>query len=92
MRERSSHLKICLDLGGLGLGRSSLLAAALLVLNNGHGLRHELNAPVAAVGASVQLAVVVQVVLTVELILSAEFTAEPIWALCMETVLLLAFS
>lgn len=83
--KESSHPEVRLCLGGLGLGWRSLLAAALLVLNDGNGLGHVLNTPVAAVGPSVKLAVVVQVVLAVELILSAEFAAKSVRAFAVET-------
>lgn len=57
---------------GFGLGRCSSLPTALLLLNDGHGCGDELNAPVAAVGPGVELAVVVEVVLAVELVLATE--------------------
>jgi hypothetical protein len=58
----------------LRLGRRAALAAALLVLDDGHGRRNELDASVAAVGPRVQFSVIVQVVLAVELILATELT------------------
>lgn len=57
----------CLSLGG----RSSL-PTALLLLNDRHSCGDKLDTPVAAIGPSMQLAVVVEIVLTVELVLAAE--------------------
>lgn len=88
-RKKPSQLKVRLCLGSLGLGRSTLLPAALLVLNHGNGLGHVLDTPVAAVWPGVELAVVVQVVLTVELVLSTEFAAESVGAFAVETMTLL---
>lgn len=73
--------------GHLRLGWSPALAASLLMLDDGHGSWDELDTPVAAVGASMQLAVVVQVVLTVELVLAAELTGELVRSLSMETMM-----
>lgn len=63
-----------------------LLAATLLLLDDGHRFRHELDATVAAVGTGVQLAVVVEVILAVELILVAEFTAESVGSFSVCTI------
>ena len=80
-------IRLCLD--RLGFGRCPLLAAALLMLDDGNGLGHVLHAPVAAVGPSVELAVVVQIILAVELILAAELAAEPVGAFAVETMIVL---
>lgn len=56
----------------LGLRWGSALSAALFLLDNGNSGGNELNTTVAAVGAGMQLAVVVEVVLSVELVLAAE--------------------
>ena len=62
----------------LRLGWSTLLSATLFHLDNGNGLRLELNATVAAIGACMKLAMVVEVVLAVKLILAAELAAEAV--------------
>lgn len=79
-------LIIILLLGHLGLGRSTALSAALFLFNDRHSSRDKLNTPVAAVGAGMQLAVVVEVILTVELVLSAELAREAVGAFTMVAV------
>ena len=69
-----------------GLGRRSSLSTPLLLLNDGYGSRNEFNATVAAVGTGMQLAVVVEVVLAVELILTAELAGEAVGTFAMETM------
>jgi hypothetical protein len=69
----------------LGLGRCTSLAAALLLLNDGNSRRDEFDTTVTAVGTSMELAVVVEVVLPVELVLAAELAREAVGALTMET-------
>lgn len=86
----SGNGSVVFELLHLGLGRGSALSAALFLLNNGHGGGDKLDAAVAAVGAGVQLAVVVQVVLSVELVFAAEFTREAVGALAVETKVMLA--
>lgn len=85
LAENLARLEIELLLLCLGLGRGTSLAVALLFLDNGDSSRDKLNATVAAVGASMELAVVVQVVLTVELVLATEFTVEAVWSFTVET-------
>lgn len=62
------HIDLELAFGGL-----PLLAAALLGLNDGDGCRDELYPTIPAVWSSMKFAVVVQVVLAIEGILTAEF-------------------
>lgn len=57
---------------GLGFGGCSALATALLLLNNRDGSRNEFDATISAVGSGVQLSVIVEVILSVELIFSTE--------------------
>lgn len=72
--------------GSLGLGRCPSLPASLLLLNDWDRSRDELNTTVAAVGSCVQLAVVVEVVLTVELVLSTKLAGETVGSFSMITV------
>lgn len=72
----------CLCAGALGW-RSSL-PTALLLLDDRHRRRDELNPTVAAVGPCVKLAVVVEVVLAIELVLATELAREPIGSLAVE--------
>lgn len=87
LAEKLARLEIELLLLRLGFGRGTSLAVALLFLDNGDGSRDKLNATVAAVGASMELAVVVQVVLAVELVLATELTVEAVWSFTVETSL-----
>lgn len=85
LAENLARLEIELLLLCLGLGRGTSLAVALLFLDNGDSSRDKLNATVAAVRASMELAVVVQVVLAVELVLATELTVEAVWPFTVET-------
>lgn len=67
-------------LSHLGLGRSTALSAALFLFNDWYSSGDEFNTSVAAIGASVQLAVVVEVILAVKLVLSAELAREAVGA------------
>lgn len=69
----------------VGLRGLPLLSAALLLLDDWHSLRHELDATVPAVWSCVQLAVIVQVILAVELILLAELALESVGSLAVGT-------
>lgn len=74
---------VVVSLSRLGLWRCPSLAAAFFLLNNRHSSGNEFHASIAAVGSSMQFAVVVQVVLTIELILSAKLAREAIGAFTM---------
>lgn len=78
MRTDARSVVIVLLSHHLGLGWGSALSAAFFLLDDGNGRRDEFHAAVAAVGASVQLAVVVEVVLSVELVLSTELAGETV--------------
>lgn len=71
----------------LGLGWSSALTTALLELDNRHCRRNEFYAAVATVRTGVQLAVIVEVVLAIELILSTEFAGEAVGPFAVVTII-----
>lgn len=58
--------------GRLRFGGCSALAAALFLFNDGNCGGNEFNATISAVGPGVQLSVVVEVVLSVELVFATE--------------------
>lgn len=58
--------------GSLGLGWRSALAAALFLLDNGDCSGYKLNTTISAVGPCVQLPMVVEVILSVELVFTTE--------------------
>lgn len=81
----SALLSCCYTHGSQSrLGGRPPLATSLLLLNDRHRIRDEFHATVAAVGASVQLAVVVEVVLAIELVLAAELARESVGAFSVE--------